>query len=264
MVCRSTYNHIKANGFVLRTLLWGNGRFVPDRVLEAGSIHQGSLKRPYDYIVLANKIKSIDDTYRTIKALEAVVCDETTLVSVQNGMDNEVPWRLAFANTIILSAVCNVSCSQNRSGFVEQTAAIKPHAFHLGIYNKGKPATARDWQKLESLATTDVQFRAVDNIIEEKWQKLIFNSAWNSMTAIAGVDTHELLRCPSSIEIVQRLAEEALRIGNASGVRLADVLPERIVEVAKESGSITTSTLRDVRKGRRLETLPISGRFFCI
>lgn len=84
------------------------------------------------------------------------------------------------------------------------------------------------------------------------------------MTAIAGVDTHELLRCPSSIEIVQRLAEEALRIANASGVKLAGLFPERVVEVAKESGTITTSTLRDVRRGRRLETFPISGQSFFV
>ena len=87
-----------------------------------------------------------------------------------------------------------MSCSQLKPGFVEQTVAITPHAFHLGIYSKGEHTISAGIEKLESLASMDPQFCAVPDVRGEKWQKLLFNTAWNSMTAIAGVYTHELLR----------------------------------------------------------------------
>lgn len=102
----------------------------------------------------------------------------------------------------------------------------------------------------------DAHFRAVNNAHEEKWQKLIFNSAWNSMTAITSVDTHELLECPPSTQ----LAEEALRIGVASGANLTHSLPEDVIALAKRNKSTATSTLQDARRGRRIEACSITGQ----
>jgi ketopantoate reductase len=97
----------------------------------------------------------------------------------------------------------------------------------------------------------------------EKWQKLLFNTAWNSMTAIAGVDTHELLRSPASTKLVRQLAEEAYRIGIASGASLAQSSPDDVIELARRSKPIITSSLRDTRKGRKVEIYSITGKY-CI
>lgn len=192
VICRSNYDQVSNHGFNFRTRLWGDGTFVPHKVIRAESFMQASLAGQYDYIVLANKIKSRNDTVQTIKSLRNIVRRDTVLVSTQNGMGNEDPLALAFAENTILSSVCNMSCSQPKSGFVEQTVAITPHAFHLSIYSKGENTISSGIEKLESLASIDPQFCVVPDVHGEKWQKLLFNTAWNSMTAIAGVDAHRL------------------------------------------------------------------------
>ena len=224
------------------------------------SFPQAELAGHYDYIILSNKIKSRNDTEQMIKRLREIVRRDTVLVSTQNGMGNEHPLAFAFSENTILSSVCNMSCSQPKPGFVEQTVAISPHALHLGIYSKGGHTISRSVSKLESFAAMDDQFCAVPDVKGEKWQKLVFNTAWNSMTAIAGVDTHQLLRSPASIEMVRRLAEEAYRIGIASGVNLTQSSPDDVIELAKKSKPIITSSLRDTRKGRKVEIYSITGK----
>ncbi|GAB7330447.1 hypothetical protein MBLNU13_g02062t1 [Cladosporium sp. NU13] len=194
-----------------------------------------------------------------IRGLRNVVRQDTVLVSTQNGMGNERPLAQAFAENTILSSVCNMSCSQPKPGFAEQTVAITPHAFHLGIYSKGKHTISTGIEQLESLASMDPQFCVVPDVRSEKWQKLLFNAAWNSVTAIAGVDTHELLRSPASTKLVRQLAEEAYRIGIASGASLAQSSPDDVIDLARSSKPIITSSLRDTRKGRKVEIYSITG-----
>jgi 2-dehydropantoate 2-reductase len=196
-----------------------------------------------------------------ITSLQNIIRRDTVLVSTQNGMGNEQPLALAFPDNPILSSICNMSCSQPKPGFVEQTVAIAPHAFHLGIYSKGKHDISNGLEKLRSFAAMDPQFCAVPDLHGEKWQKLLFNTAWNSMTAIAGVDTHELLRSPASTKLVRQLAEEAYRIGIASGASLAQSSPDDVIELARRSKPIITSSLRDTRKGRKVEIYSITGKY---
>ena len=259
VICRSNYDQVSKHGFTFRTRLWGDGTFVPQRVIHADSFTQANLTERYDYIVLANKIKSKNDMEQVIRGLRNIVRQDTVLVSTQNGMGNERPLALAFAKSTILSSVCNMSCSQPKPGFVEQTVAITPRAFHLGIYSKGEHPISNSIESLESFAAIDPQFCAVPDVHGEKWQKLLFNTAWNSMTAIAGVDTHELLRSPASTKLVRQLAEEAYQIGIASGVSLAQSSPDDVIELARRSKPIITSSLRDTRKGRKVEIYSITG-----
>ena len=260
VVCRSNYDRVSKHGFNFRTRLWGDGTFIPHRVLHADSFAQAKVPEQYDYIILANKIKSKNETDQVIKGLRNIVRRDTVLVSTQNGMGNESPLAQTFARNTILSSVCNMSCSQPKPGFVEQTVAITPHAFHLGIYSKGEHSISNGMEKLESLAAMDPQFCAVPDVHGEKWQKLLFNTAWNSMTAIAGVDTHELLRSPASTKLVRQLAEEAYRIGISSGASLAQSSPDDVIELARRSKPIITSSLRDTRKGRKVEIYSITGK----
>jgi 2-dehydropantoate 2-reductase len=172
--------------------------------LHAESFARAKVANRYHYIILANKIKSKIEMEQVINGLRNIVQRDTVLVSTQNGMGNESPLAQAFTGNTILSSVCNMSCSQPKPGFVEQTVAITPHAFHLGIYSKGEHTISNAMKKLESLVAIDPQFCVVPDVHGEKWQKLLFNTAWNSMTAITGVDTHEILRSPASTRLVRQ------------------------------------------------------------
>ncbi|KAF2171429.1 hypothetical protein M409DRAFT_63704 [Zasmidium cellare ATCC 36951] len=256
VLCRSNHDDVKQNGIFIQSILWGDGHFIPDEVLRAGAALPN---RDFDYIILANKIKTEEDVAVMIRDLKSLVRDSTTIVSAQNGMDNEVPLREAFPENTILSSICNLVCTQTQPGLVEQVATIKTHAFHLGVYDHREVAVSAHLLRRDRLASMDPHFVVIHNVHEERWQKLIFNSSWNSMTALAGLDTHELFCHPMLVHIVRQLAIEARSVGVASGVKLPVTLPDKIIEIAKGSGPIVTSTLSDARNGRMLEVKPITG-----
>lgn len=260
VVCRSNYGQVSKHGFTFHTTLWGDGAFIPHKVFHADSFTQPDPFGRYDYIILANKIKTRHDTEQMIRHLRKIVRQDTVLVSTQNGMDNESPLISAFAENTILSSVCNMSCSQPKPGVVEQTDAITPHAFHLGIFSAGRDTISEGMRRLDILVAMDAQFRVVADVHGERWRKLVFNIAWNSVTAIVGVDTHELLRSPESTNLVRQLAEEAYHIGIASGVNLAKSSVDDVIELARRSNPIITSSLRDTRNGRKVELHSITGQ----
>ena len=205
-------------------------------------------EQQFDYVVLANKIK--DDYAATLTELRSLVSPTTTLVSAQNGMDVEVPLQRAFPANTILSAVCNIGCSQTSPGQIEQTAGLKKPAFSIGAYGE---LSSMDTMKRDVLASMDADFQTVESVNEERWRKLVFNSAWNSTTALTGMDTHQLLAQPGAAELVFQIAGEAHSVGTASGVALDSNLPAMTIELARRSSPITPSTLQDVRSRRPME-----------
>jgi 2-dehydropantoate 2-reductase len=262
VVCKSNFAQVKEQGFQLHTTIWGNGVFTPHHVFEAGSALQCMSQSGYAYIILANKIKTEQSRLQMLHDLQQVTTANTILVSIQNGLGNEAALRDAFPNNSIISMVCNLVCCQVSPGVTEQRTSIKPHAFHAGVYGRISKTdfTTVELKAIEGLIACDEQFIVVDNALLEKWQKIVFNNAWNSMTALTGVNTHELFESPAAIELVRHLADEACQIGIASGVEMGGMVPEKVLEIAKSCEPIVTSTLFDARRGRALELAPITGR----
>lgn len=226
---------------------------MPHRVHKAGGFERQAPQH-FDYIILANKI--INGHSGTIQDLQALVSPQTTLVAAQNGMDVEVPLQRAFPRNTVLTAICNVGCNQANHGVIVQDAHIKKHAFLIGVHGQGRKI---DLTRRDALVSMDCEFDSIDCVLQERWRKLIFNSAWNSTTALTGLDTHQLLQHPSAMLIVAQLAREAFDVAIASGIELDPELPTKTIEIARMAPAITPSTLQDARSKRPMELTPIFG-----
>lgn len=171
-------------------------------------------------------------------------------------MDVEVPIQRAFPRNTILTAICNIGCNQATHGVITQDAHIKKHAFLIGVHGKGREV---DLTRRDALVSMDSEFDSIDCVVQERWRKLIFNSAWNSTTALTGLNTHQLLEHPSAVLIVAQLAREAFDVAIASGIELDSDLPNKTIELARMAPAITPSTLQDARSKRPMELTPIFG-----
>lgn len=178
VVCRSNYERIKKHGVDMDTRLWGLGTFRPHRVVNSVSEVQDVSN---EYIICANKIVHSNEVALE-DATRPVVRPETTLVSVQNGINVEQPLRNAFHEDTILSAICNASCQQMRPGLVQQASQIRPHAFHIGVFShsfdaplKPEPVQSREpnnteleASKLRVLVRLDDKFKEAEDIGTER------------------------------------------------------------------------------------------------
>jgi 2-dehydropantoate 2-reductase len=255
VVCRSNYEAVKQHGFQMRTKIWGNGAYKPYRVVRS-TREVSDLK--FDYLVCANKATTSDGS-SFIKEVAEAVSTNTTLVSVQNGVGVEAPLRNAFRNNTVLSAVCYISCIQPVPGVIEQVSNIRPHAFHIGTYDTPEYSTSKlDEERLESFVALDSQFRQIADVRSERWTKQIFNGAWNPITAIFGLETHQLLASPY-LQLVRQLATETYNVAVHMGIALPDNLPERTIELARINPSLAPSMLQDARKKKLMEVDSLCG-----
>jgi 2-dehydropantoate 2-reductase len=241
----------------MKTNIWGNGTFRPHRV--ARSTRDVS-DLAFDYVVCANKITA-SDASSTIRELAPVVSPRTALVSAQNGVGVEAPLGRAFHNNTILSAVCYVSCLQPVPGTVQQISKIRPHAFHVGVYDTpGFDGAVHAREKLAEFVALDACFKQINDVPAERWTKQIFNGAWNPMTALSGLETHALLASPY-LDTVRQLAQETFNVAIGLGIPLPADLPEKTIQFARNNPSMAPSMLQDARKKRLMEVDSLCGEY---
>jgi 2-dehydropantoate 2-reductase len=78
------------------------------------------------------------------------------------------------------------------------------------------------------------------------------------VTAITGLDTHELLASPH-VHVIKQLATETFNVARRMGIVLPDDLAERTIEMARCNPAIAPSMLQDRRAGRVMEVEALCG-----
>ncbi|KAK8225220.1 ketopantoate reductase PanE/ApbA C terminal-domain-containing protein [Phyllosticta paracitricarpa] len=247
VICRSNFDAVRTGGITLNTKIWGNGHFMPHRVvrspLEVSRV-------PFDYVICSNKVSPIPDDDTTARSIASVVSPRTVLVTAQNGVGVETPLRRTFHNNTILSAICYISCLQPVPGYITQPAGIRAHAFHIGTFDS-------------QFVRFDKAFQAIEDVQQERWCKQIFNGAWNPVTAISGLDTHQILNSSSLfLDNVQSLAREIWQVAAKMGINLPEDLPEKTISVARSSNAVVPSMLQDARRARPMEIESLCGTLF--
>jgi 2-dehydropantoate 2-reductase len=239
-------------------MTWGHGRFFPRQVCHVDTFGETLLSKPVDYIVCTSKV--LDDWSTISRNLRPLVKPGTTIVTAQNGMDVEAPLIEAFPDNTVLAMLVNTNCTELRAGFVEQAAGINTSLLLVGITGRSGQGNQIDSDRRDFLAEMDPCIKSIESISKERWKKLIFNNAWNSTTAVSGLNTHQLLRIPAAIEVVLELAEEALKVALMSGIDIEEDFPFHVVEVVRNTTPIVPSTLQDARKRRQIELSPVFGK----
>lgn len=251
-VCRSNYDIAKARGIEIRSQLWGDSLFQPDRVVRSA---KEASKVSYDYVVLATKSINDEDLARSLRPL---VGSKTTLVSAQNGVTSELALRRCGFTNPILSATCYISCRQPSVGVVEQISHVKPHAFYIGKHSNGRGPSGD--LALDALVSLDQSFAKAEDAQKQRWEKMVFNAAWSPSSALFEKDTHGLLQDPAGMEVVRGLAYEAVAVGRAMGVSLSDELVQATVSGPASVPAIVPSMLQDRRLKRTLELDALCGK----
>lgn len=98
-----------------------------------------------------------------------------------------------------------------------------------------------------------------EDIYPAVWDKLVMNAVINPLTAVLRIPNGMLLEQAGRLGLMKDLYREAVLAAEASGVRIADDLWERIVKLCRATSANHSSMLQDVEKGRETEIAWISG-----
>lgn len=256
VVCRSNYEAVRRNGITTKTAIWGAGHFRPDRV----SRSPFELRHvPFDYVVCANKATASTN----YGGLSSVVGKKTVLVSAQNGVGVEAPLQRCFPEQTVLSGIVYIACNQPSPGVFAQTSSINTHSLALGSYRDHNSTTSNQTQQsqqLQEFASLDATFRVSQDVLKEKWTKQIWNGAFNPITALSGLNTHQILASPKHVEMIRHIMKETCQVARASGVSFEDHIIEQLLATTRTSAAVYPSMLQDAIAGKPMEIEPLSGK----
>ncbi|RAL13889.1 ketopantoate reductase family protein [Aspergillus homomorphus CBS 101889] len=263
VVARSNYSAVKENGILLKSANHGEHRFHPDRVIHSLSELTSSPSPPFDYVVCTNKAIDVDDVARSLAP--AITAEKTTIVIIQNGVGNEEPFRRLYPGNEIVSCVTWVGAHQPTPGTTTHTTS---EATQIGLYQPINPAQAES-----ALSTLITILRAPANphptpltplspaaLQLTRWEKLMWNCAWNTLTTLTAQDCQAWLQSSEdALPLTRRLMREVVAVAHASGVELPETLIDAQIAKMQGLGPVRTSMQTDREMGRRMEVEVIIG-----
>ncbi|KAI0424771.1 2-dehydropantoate 2-reductase [Xylaria sp. FL1042] len=255
VVARSNYNAVKNKGLSITSENHGNHKVTPYRVVKTPA----EAELTFDYIVCAHK--AIDQASVPLQLLTAVDEARTTIVIIQNGVGNEEPFRAAFPGASILSCVTWVGARQTEPGVVAHT---KSEDLQIGLFPNSSVKESLEKERLDVFASLLAQgrtvFTVVPNIQVQRWEKVVWNAAWNSLTTLTMLDTHSWLNSsPGAMPLTRRLMHEVIDVARKCDVPLEHSLADRLIEKILGMHSIGSSMQVDAKNERPMEVEIILG-----
>lgn len=212
---------------------------------------------PFDYIVCTNKAVNQDSIPPILKP---AVGEHTTFVILQNGVGNEETFRKSYPNHTIISGVVWVGAIQTSPGVIKHFTSENTE---VGLFPHTKLDQQVEQQRLDQfvrlLRNGGTSYEVKDDIQVQRWQKVVWNAAWNPLTTLTGVNTQTWLRTPEAMTMTKRLMREVIDVGRQCGVALDDVLVDTLIDRILAMPGILSSMHEDAKQGRPLEVDVILG-----
>ncbi|ETI25287.1 hypothetical protein G647_04662 [Cladophialophora carrionii CBS 160.54] len=255
VVARSNYEAVKKDGLHIRSANHGDHVVHPAKVVrtpaEAGET--------YDYVVCAHKAINQESTAKQLAP--AVDENKTCIVIIQNGVGNEDAFRETFPKCTILSCVTWVGASQDIPGVVNHW---KSENTEIGLFPNPSLDAASEQTRLNEFTSLlregKTPFSVEDNVQIQRWSKVIWNCAWNSLTTLTMLDTHSWLKSsPDSMPMTRRLMQEVIDVARACDVPVKDGLIDELLEKILAMQPIGSSMQTDCKMGRPMEVEIILG-----
>ncbi|KAI9658261.1 MAG: hypothetical protein M1821_002394 [Bathelium mastoideum] len=256
-VCRSNYAAAKANGFTIRSSLFGDVHISPS-IVRSVSDAEG----PFDYIVLCSKA-SPGSSPTTAEIIKPAVGPRTAIALLQNGIGIEEEYRDAFPNNPILSCVVYCPATEIESGIIRHGEIEK---LEVGTYPHDATAEHKKAAEgfVELLTKAGATAHLYDDVQQPRWSKLLVNASWNPICALSrSTDVKFMNASEANVSWVRSVMLEIMAVAQAFGYSsINEEMVDWQLSRAKarmNTEGVEPSMLTDVKKGRRLEIEAIVG-----
>ncbi len=134
----------------------------------------------------------------------------------------------------------------------------------MGLFPNPSADQNLEKQRLAKFATLLTQgktvFQVVPNVQVQRWEKVVWNAAWNSLTTLTMLDTHAWLNSsPDAMPLTRRLMTEVIDVARKCDVPIAYELIDKLINKILEMPPIGSSMQVDAKNGRPMEVDVILG-----
>src|SRR5215469_14762108 len=201
---------------------------------------------PYDLILFCVKVY---DTEAAAAAIKGCLAQGGAIITLQNGVENEARLAELFGAGAVMGGNARIG--------VELTAPGKIVHRTTGTIEFGEldgRVTPRADVIAEAMRRAGIFGDLSTNIRAARWDKLMWNAAFNTVTTLTNRTVGEVLDDPECYALIRNLMEEVRAAAAADGVELSG---ERVAQIMAHSNKnlrpVRTSTLQDLERGKPLE-----------
>ena len=251
-ICRSNYEAVQKNGFTIDSIEHGSDitGFRPTHLRNTvPDVEKEGLK--YDYLVATTK--NVPDVSPTLLDIieSAVTPGHTTILLLQNGLNIEKPIIKRFPDNVVLSGVALIGATEVSHGVIrhDDSDSTKCGPFP----GQSVPASKAESEAKRFVdiynACGKVDWSYDDDVTFTRWRKLVYNSSFNSVSAIMGMDTARMRMSQIVIDdLIKPAMQEIIAIAKAAGVELPEGIDEKLIRVDPTDTAFVPSMGQDAMK----------------
>lgn len=245
-VDRRLADHVNAHGLTADT---------PESTVTAAvrAVTDPAQAGPVDVAVVFVKAQHTESAAR---AMGPLLGPDTAVVTLQNGWGNAEVLAAHLPDERLVMGVTYNSCTVRGLGHSAHTG--RGPTFLGGYAESADPAPAE--QAAAFLSSAGWTAEATPAVRTEIWKKLVLNAATLPTAALAGLPAGELGRPGPMLDLVDRLAAEAVAVARAQGLEIDPA--ERtgtIHAVLERAGKGKASMLQDTEARRKTEVEVVNG-----
>src|ERR1700677_3187312 len=251
---------------------------VPVRALHVTDAQQLAKEAPVDIAFIC--MKSYDTAWATMLIRQYLAADGY-IVSLQNCMNEETIAGIVGWGKTLGCIASSITVNLPEPGLVHRGAAKHGAAHTVFRAGEGPGRITERAEEVCRLVAYADSAKVTNNLWGERWSKLVTNAMQNGISACTGLGGGDMIKSEPIRRFSTRVGSEAIRIGQALGYELEEILhipPETIAragegdEAAKrgcdeqrirDSGRTAAgqrpSMGQDMQKGRRTEIEFLNG-----
>ena len=202
-----------------------------------------------DLVIVATK------SHHTLAAAEALapwLYPSTTILSLQNGVENVGRIASVVGGDRVLGAIAFVGLRVDEPGTVDHEAE--------GWVRMGDPAGPTERARATfALLSPSWDISLAEDIVQAQWHKLLWNAGFNAICAVTGATAGEALATPGSEALVRAAMWEVVAVAGRHGVTLTGADVDEMAALNPELRDYHPSTARDLAAGKPLERDALCG-----
>jgi 2-dehydropantoate 2-reductase len=208
---------------------------------------------PVDLVIIAVKLW---DTDAAIEATKPLLGPDTSVVSLQNGIEAVERLVAAFGKARVLGGVCHIAAVISGPGIILHTGTMA----RMTIGELDGSSSARLDAIAAACTKAKIDFIASPEIDAAIWQKFVFLSSFSGVTTLTRLPKGPIMAEPETRAMLNAAIAEAVAVARARGIRLADDLVDSLMKFAEGlPDDMKSSMLGDLERGTRLELPWLSG-----
>ena len=230
------------------------GVIVNDKQYNIPVLSPADLSVPSDLVIVAVKDQDLQAAIRDIKNR---IGEQTTIMSVMNGIESEEQIGAAYGMEKVLYAiVVGIDAVRvgNKVNYLNQGKIFFGEAQNTILTERVKRVSVL-FDKI------GINYETPSDMIRNIWWKFMVNVGINQASAVLRAPYSVFQTSPEAINLMQSAMHEVILIAAKKGIKLSDADIEQFAKVLATLNPLgKTSMLQDIEAGRKTEVEMFAGK----